>query len=247
MRRRDRHPRLRSGGHGLAASTSSSATSRCTARPPVLSSPPAAPGERFAVRNSGATAVVEGVGDHGCEYMTGGIVAVLGRAGMNFGAGMTGGLAWVYDADGSFVRDLRYHPEFLTAEPFADLTPEAQADLRALDRTPCRFRCQRAGPHDARRLEKQRPGLLAPHAQAAGLTRTAALLHRRATSALGQSSVPPGQALRAATPLVHSADPHKQVQKHHGSNHREHNRANKLPVRMSDLRVLSVVHQPQCR
>ena len=60
-------------------------------------------GERFAVRNSGATAVVEGVGDHGCEYMTGGTVVVLGRAGINFGAGMTGGLAWVYDADGSFV------------------------------------------------------------------------------------------------------------------------------------------------
>ena len=52
-------------------------------------------GERFAVRNSGATAVVEGVGDHGCEYMTGGTVVVLGRVGMNFGAGMTGGLAWV--------------------------------------------------------------------------------------------------------------------------------------------------------
>jgi glutamate synthase (ferredoxin) len=67
-------------------------------------------GERFAVRNSGATAVVEGVGDHGCEYMTGGIVAVLGRVGINFGAGMTGGLAWVYDADGSFVSDQRYHP-----------------------------------------------------------------------------------------------------------------------------------------
>ena len=62
-------------------------------------------GERFAVRNSGATAVVEGVGDHGCEYMTGGMVVVLGQVGMNFGAGMTGGLAWVYDADGPFVWD----------------------------------------------------------------------------------------------------------------------------------------------
>ena len=54
-------------------------------------------GERFAVRNSGATAVVEGVGDHGCEYMTGGVVAVLGATGINFGAGMTGGLAFVLD------------------------------------------------------------------------------------------------------------------------------------------------------
>ena len=54
-------------------------------------------GERFAVRNSGATAVVEGVGDHGCEYMTGGVVVVLGRTGRNFAAGMTGGIAYVLD------------------------------------------------------------------------------------------------------------------------------------------------------
>jgi glutamate synthase domain-containing protein 3 len=59
-------------------------------------------GERFAVRNSGATAVVEGVGDHGCEYMTGGVVAVLGSTGMNFAGGMSGGIAYVYDADGLF-------------------------------------------------------------------------------------------------------------------------------------------------
>ena len=59
-------------------------------------------GERFCVRNSGATAVVEGVGDHGCEYMTGGKVVILGRTGRNFAAGMSGGLAWVYDEDGTF-------------------------------------------------------------------------------------------------------------------------------------------------
>ena len=62
-----------------------------------------AAGERFAVRNSGATAVVEGVGDHGCEYMTGGVVAVLGYTGRNFAAGMSGGIAYVLDEDGSFV------------------------------------------------------------------------------------------------------------------------------------------------
>ena len=60
-------------------------------------------GERFAVRNSGAVAVVEGCGDHGCEYMTGGVVAVLGKTGRNFAAGMSGGLAYVYDPDGSFA------------------------------------------------------------------------------------------------------------------------------------------------
>jgi len=89
-------------------------------------------GERFAVRNSGAVAVVEGVGDHGCEYMTGGVVAVLGRVGMNFGAGMTGGLAWVYDADGSFVREGRFHPEFLSAEAFGGVDAESQESLRGL-------------------------------------------------------------------------------------------------------------------
>ncbi len=61
-------------------------------------------GERFAVRNSGATAVVEGVGDHACEYMTNGIVAVLGSTGRNFAAGMSGGLAYVFDPHGDFVR-----------------------------------------------------------------------------------------------------------------------------------------------
>ena len=60
-------------------------------------------GERFAVRLSGATAVVEGTGDHGCEYMTGGTVAVLGKTGRNFAAGMSGGIAYVYDEDGSFA------------------------------------------------------------------------------------------------------------------------------------------------
>jgi len=59
-------------------------------------------GERFAVRNSGAVAVVEGVGDHGCEYMTGGVVVVLGETGRNFAAGMSGGVAYVYDPQGSF-------------------------------------------------------------------------------------------------------------------------------------------------
>jgi glutamate synthase domain-containing protein 3 len=61
-------------------------------------------GERFAVRNSGATAVVEAVGDHGCEYMTKGIAVVLGPTGRNFGAGMTGGIAYVLDETGEFAR-----------------------------------------------------------------------------------------------------------------------------------------------
>ncbi len=89
-------------------------------------------GERFAVRNSGALAIVEGVGDHGCEYMTGGTVVVLGRTGMNFGAGMTGGAAWVFDEDGCFLSDGRYHPAFLQPEPYAVLHPQAQDSIREL-------------------------------------------------------------------------------------------------------------------
>ena len=64
-------------------------------------------GERFCVRNSGASAVVEGTGDHGCEYMTGGTVVVLGRTGRNFAAGMSGGIAYVYDEDGTFASALQ--------------------------------------------------------------------------------------------------------------------------------------------
>ncbi|WP_342316543.1 glutamate synthase large subunit [Lysobacter sp. FW306-1B-D06B] len=68
-------------------------------------------GERFGVRNSGATAVVEGAGDHCCEYMTGGVVAVLGRTGLNFGAGFTGGMAYVLDTERDFVD--RYNHELI--------------------------------------------------------------------------------------------------------------------------------------
>jgi glutamate synthase domain-containing protein 3 len=69
------------------------------------------------VRNSGAVAAVEGVGQHGCEYMTGGTVLVLGTAGRNFGAGMTGGVAYLYDPDGAFVREQRYNAESVTCSP----------------------------------------------------------------------------------------------------------------------------------
>jgi glutamate synthase domain-containing protein 3 len=74
-------------------------------------------GERFAVRNSGATAVVEGVGDHGCEYMTGGAVVVLGRTGRNFAAGMSGGIAYVLDEDGTFAK--RCNGDLVGLEPLA--------------------------------------------------------------------------------------------------------------------------------
>ncbi len=75
-------------------------------------------GERFAVRNSGAVAVVEGIGDHGCEYMTGGIVVVLGRTGVNFAAGMSGGIAFVLDEDQLF--DTKCNLEMVDIEPVVD-------------------------------------------------------------------------------------------------------------------------------
>ncbi|MDH5324089.1 MAG: glutamate synthase large subunit [Gammaproteobacteria bacterium] len=80
-------------------------------------------GERFAVRNSGAIAVVEGVGDHGCEYMTGGIITVLGSCGVNFGAGMTGGMAFVLDEDNTFVD--RYNHELIDIHRIAPESMEA--------------------------------------------------------------------------------------------------------------------------
>jgi len=85
-------------------------------------------GERFAVRNSGAVAVVEGVGDHGCEYMTGGVVAVLGPTGRNFGAGMTNGIAYVYDPAGEF--DGRINGESVLVE--RGLTADDANKLREL-------------------------------------------------------------------------------------------------------------------
>jgi glutamate synthase domain-containing protein 3 len=76
-------------------------------------------GERFCVRNSGATAVVEGTGDHACEYMTGGVAVVLGETGRNFGAGMTNGVAFVYDPADRFER--RYNPELVTLDRTIEL------------------------------------------------------------------------------------------------------------------------------
>jgi glutamate synthase (NADPH) large chain len=91
-------------------------------------------GERFAVRNSGATAVVEGVGDHGCEYMTGGTVVVLGETGKNFAAGMSGGVAYIFDPNQKF--DKRCNKEMVDLEP---LDSEDTATVRGLLRNHFRF------------------------------------------------------------------------------------------------------------
>lgn len=81
--------------------------------------------ERFAVRNSGAVAVIEGVGDHGCEYMTGGRIVILGRTGRNFAAGMSGGVAYIFDRDGDF--QIRCNLETVELEAV-----EAEEDINEL-------------------------------------------------------------------------------------------------------------------
>ena len=123
-------------------------------------------GERFAVRNSGAVAVVEGAGDHCCEYMTGGVVVVLGRTGRNFAAGMSGGIAYVLDEDGSFEQ--RCNMAMIELEPVPDESlgsddrdivaiAELLTDLTA---------------HDARRLRK----LIENHARYTGSPRAQEIL-----------------------------------------------------------------------
>ena len=91
-------------------------------------------GERFAVRNSGATAVVEGTGDHGCEYMTGGTVVVLGATGRNFAAGMSGGVAFVYDRDGMFARRCNVAMVAIEAVLTESEQTRAESELVAADK-----------------------------------------------------------------------------------------------------------------
>jgi len=92
-------------------------------------------GERFCVRNSGASAVVEGVGNHGCEYMTGGTVAVLGETGQNFAAGMSGGVAYIYDPEGTFSQSC--NPSMVTLEKVAkeNVQPKGAKHLNLSDET----------------------------------------------------------------------------------------------------------------
>ena len=85
-------------------------------------------GERFCVRNSGARAVVEGIGDHGCEYMTGGVAVILGEVGRNFGAGMSGGIAYIYDKQGTFEKNC--NKEALNLDPV--ILNEDQKELKDL-------------------------------------------------------------------------------------------------------------------
>ena len=93
-------------------------------------------GERFCVRNSGVKAVVEGVGDHGCEYMTGGLVLCLGKTGRNFGAGMSGGIAYILDEDGEFVGK-RLNPEMVKVYPLVECDDAEIQEVRGSYRNAC--------------------------------------------------------------------------------------------------------------
>jgi len=129
-------------------------------------------GERFAVRNSGAVAVVEGLGDHGCEYMTGGVVVVLGDTGRNFAAGMSGGLAYVYDPAKRFAA--------LCNPAMVALSPVAEEPLSEADEGAPRARAigvADAGMGDPLRFDAARLRILVErHHRHTGSARAAALL-----------------------------------------------------------------------
>jgi len=125
-------------------------------------------GERFAVRNSGATAVVEGVGDHGCEYMTGGTVVVLGETGRNFAAGMSGGVAYLYDPEVQF--QARCNLAMVALEPVLSSVEQELRVPRELWHAPVRGA---AGETDEAILRR----LLEAHFRATGSFRAKAILH----------------------------------------------------------------------
>jgi glutamate synthase (NADPH/NADH) large chain len=125
-------------------------------------------GERFCVRNSGASAVVEGTGDHGCEYMTGGTVVVLGWTGRNFAAGMSGGIAYVYDEDGRFAE--RCNTSMVTLER---VLPDAEQTVLELELAAAgKGRLRHLGQPDESLLR----GLIERHLRFTGSTRALALL-----------------------------------------------------------------------
>jgi glutamate synthase (NADPH/NADH) large chain len=124
-------------------------------------------GERFAVRNSGAITVVEGTGDHGCEYMTGGTVVVLGMTGRNFAAGMSGGIAYVYDEDGNFAK--RCNLAMVALETVMTVS-EQEAKV---DRSSWHSQIRNAEPQADEAILK---GLIERHFKHTGSTRARALL-----------------------------------------------------------------------
>jgi glutamate synthase (NADPH/NADH) large chain len=154
-------------------------------------------GERFAVRNSGATTVVEGVGDHGCEYMTGGTVVVLGMTGRNFAAGMSGGVAYVLDEDGSF--ESRCNMAQVALEPVAD-------EIAARQGSGSGDELESHGKVDVRHLgmvdEQLLKGLIEKHAQHTGSMQAYAILNDWASYRALFVKVMPHEYRRALTEMA---------------------------------------------
>ena len=149
-------------------------------------------GERFAVRLSGAMAVVEGTGDHGCEYMTGGTVVVLGKTGRNFAAGMSGGVAYVFDEDGQFAQ--RCNTSMVTLDKVLPTAMSAQADPRSLHR----------GQSDEAQLRK----LLEDHNRWTGSKRSRELLDNWEQSLVRFVKVFPVEYRRALGEIASRPVPH---------------------------------------
>jgi glutamate synthase (NADPH) large chain len=158
-------------------------------------------GERFCVRNSGARAVVEGTGDHGCEYMTGGTVAVLGRTGRNFAAGMSGGIAYVYDEDGTFAT--RCNASMVTLEPVLTEALQATADKdRAIAG---KGHTRHAGRSDESLLRE----LIEAHLRYTGSTRALAILDNWESARAKFVKVFPNEYRRALTEIYAQQHPAK--------------------------------------
>ena len=150
-------------------------------------------GERFCVRNSGAAAVVEGTGDHGCEYMTGGTVVVLGRTGRNFAAGMSGGIAYVYDADGSFGQHC--NASMVALEPLQTEAQQAAAEKELA--AAGKGRARHAGKADEALVRE----LVERHLRFTGSTLALALLDDWETARAKFVKVLPNEYRRALTEM----------------------------------------------
>jgi glutamate synthase (NADPH/NADH) large chain len=150
-------------------------------------------GERFCVRNSGATAVVEGTGDHGCEYMTGGTVVVLGPTGRNFAAGMSGGVAYVYDPDGAFAS--RCNPAMVSLGPVLSESEQHRVEKELV--AAGKGRLMHGGASDEATLRR----LVERHLRFTGSTRALAMLDHWEQSRAKFIKVFPNEYVRALSEL----------------------------------------------
>jgi glutamate synthase (NADPH/NADH) large chain len=162
-------------------------------------------GERFAVRNSGALAVVEGVGDHGCEYMTGGTVVVLGKAGRNFAAGMSGGIAYVLDEEGDFTQ--RCNMAMVELEPIPEEENAAAAVGAGELETHGKVQIDHVGGHDDATLK----GLIQRHLLYTGSERARRVLENWAAYLPKFVKVMPLEYRRALSEMAQEKAMHEQV------------------------------------